>query len=114
MTSEQKEDIEELQKKQKEKPDALTPKEKQMLKLATGVFLEPLGQYAIQKIKQKNPKIEVVLQTLMWAKEELEALWSKTANRTLLLVNAVNAEMGDIKTCWNNGKKSSNWWPSTS
>ena len=97
MISQQKEDIEELQTKQKEEPKELLPKEKQMMRVVRGVFLEAQDQYAIQRIKEKNPEVEVFLQSLTWAKEEFEAIWSKTANRTLLLVNAINAEMRDNK-----------------
>ena len=98
MTQQQREDIEDLQKKRKESPNELTAIEKQMLKVARGVLLESLGIYAIHRIKEKNPKVEVFLQLLTWAKEEFETFWSKTANRTLLLVIAINAEMGDGKS----------------
>ncbi len=61
----QNEDVELIQQKQ-EKGEDLSAKEKQVLKITRGAFLEVLGDHAVRKIKEKNPRKEIYTESFTW------------------------------------------------
>ncbi len=75
----QNEDVELIQQKQ-EKNEDLSTKEKQVLKITRGAFLEVLGDHAVRKMKEKNPREEIYTESITWLKKQWEEIWKKTDN----------------------------------
>ncbi len=63
------EDVDASQKKQ-EAEQTLTVGDQKVLKMARGAFLGVLGEHAVRRIKEKNPRIEIYSQTLTWLKKQ--------------------------------------------
>ena len=75
-----------IQEKQ-QKSEELSAKEKKVLKVARGAFLEVLGNHAVRKIKEKNPCKEVYTESVTWLKHQWEEIWKTPENKTEELVN---------------------------
>ncbi len=65
----------------------MSAKEKQVLKITRGAFLEVLGDHAVKKIKEKNPRKEIYTESITWLKKQWEEIWKLTDNKIDELVN---------------------------
>ncbi len=61
-----------------------------MLKVARGAFLDVLGNHAVRKIKEKNPRKEVYTESVTWLKQQWEEIWKTPENKTEELVNLLS------------------------
>ncbi len=76
----QNEDVEVIQEKQ-QKAQELSAKEAKVLKVARGAFLEMLGNHAVRKIKEKNPRKEVYTESVTWLKQQWEEVWKSAEKK---------------------------------
>ncbi len=82
----QNEDVELIQQKQGKNGD-LSAKEKQVLKITRGAFLEVLGDHAVRKIKEKNPRKEIYTESITWLKKQREQIWKNADTKVGEFVN---------------------------
>ena len=60
----------------------MSAKEKQVLKITRGAFLEVLGDHAVIKIKEKSPRKEIYTESITWLEQQGEEIWKKTIKLT--------------------------------